>query len=347
MIWCAIDNAHALKSEGYLIDSQATSMSKPRVLLTNPIHPRHQARLAEHTEIMLAPDVQPATIAKLIADCEAVMVRSHLAPDVFDHAPRLRFAVRHGVGLDMIPLEAATARGIAVANLPGVNTEAVVEYALAALFDLRRGLARIDQVLRSQGWAAAKPMSNDSVELSGSTLGIIGVGSIGRRLAEVARVLGMRVLGLTRRPETLPAGVAAVDLAGLLRSSDIIVLACPHTPQTHHMIDAQALALVKPTALLINVARGPVVDTPALVQALQQGRLSGAALDVHEPAILSGGEAIFGCPRTLLTPHLAGITANSLEQLSRGAVDTLLALFDGQKPDNVVNPSVFLKGGLK
>ena len=320
-------------------------MPKPRVLLTNPIHPIHQARLAQATEMVLAPDVRPATIARLIVDCDAVMVRSHLAADVFEHAPRLRFAVRHGVGLDMIPVEAATAKGIAVANLPGSNTEAVVEFVLAALFDLQRGLARIDQTLRTQGWAAAKPMSNDSVELAGSTLGIIGVGSIGRRLAEIAKVLGMTVLGLTRRPDTLPDGVRGVDLDTLLQSSDVVVLACPHTPQTHHMIDARALAQVKPTALLINVARGPVVDTPALVQALHERRLAGAALDVHEPAILKGDEPIFDCPNTRLTPHLAGNTANSLAYVSRWAVDTLLALLNGEQPDNVVNQSVFSKRG--
>ena len=321
-------------------------MPKPRVLLTNPIHPLHQARLAEVADVFVAPDVRPVTIAASIVDCDAIMVRSHLAPDVFEHAPKLRFAVRHGVGLDMIPLEAATARGIAVANLPGANTQAVVEHALAAMFDLRRGLRRVDQVLRRDGWAAAKPLCNDSVEFAGSTLGIIGVGSIGRRLAEIASVLGMRVLGLTRRPETLPAGVAAADLETLLSQSDIIVLACPHTDQTHHLINDATLAHVKPSAILINVARGPVVDTPALIRALEQGRLSAAGLDVHEPAILKGDEAIFNCPNTLLTPHVAGLSATSLEFSSRWAVDTLLALLRGECPDNVVNKSVFAKGDL-
>jgi len=317
---------------------------KPRVLLTNPIHPLHQARLARETDVVVAPDISPSTIASLIVDCDAIMVRSHLAKDVFSHAPKLRFAVRPGVGLDLIPVEAATERGIAVANLPGANTQAVVEYVLAAMFDLRRGLSRIDQVLRRDGWAAAKPLCNDSVELAGSTLGIVGVGSIGRRLAEIATVLGMRVLGLTRRPETLPVGVAAADLKTLMSESDIIVLACPHTEQTHHLINDATLAHVKPSAMLINVARGPVVDTPALIRALEQGRLAAAGLDVHEPAVLKGDEAIFDCPNTLLTAHVAGLTATSFEYSSRLAVDTLLALLRGERPDNVVNKSVFAKG---
>ena len=316
-------------------------MIQPRVLLTNPIHPEHHARLAEHAEVVVAPDVQPATLYRLISESDALVVRSHLPPDIFDHAKRLQCVVRHGVGLDMIPMDAATARGIPVANMPGANTEAVVEYALAAMFELRRGLGRIDPIFRTQGWTVAKPLCNDSIELAGSTLGIIGVGSIGRRLAEVARVLGMRMLGLTRRPETLPSYVQAASLQELLASSDLIVLACPHTPETHHLINAKSLRWVKPSAMLINVARGAVVDTPALITALREARLARAALDVHEPAILSGDEPIFDCPNTLLTPHLAGITATSLAQLSRQSVDTVLALLAGEKPDNVVNPEVW------
>ena len=317
-----------------------TTNARPKVLLTNPIHPLHQARLAQTVEVVVAPDVKHETIARLIADCQGIMVRSHLAADVFEHAPNMKYVVRHGVGLDMIPMQAAAAKGIVVANLPGGNTQAVVEYVLAAIFAVSRGLAPTDATLRRDGWAAAKPMSNHRLEVAGSTCGIVGVGSIGRRLAEILNVIGVNVLGLTRRPETLPAGVKAVDKATLLKTSDWVVLACPHTPQTHHLIDASALALVKPTACLINVARGPVVDTPALIAALREQRLASAVLDVHEPAILKGDEAIFECPNVMLTPHLAGITATSLTDMSRWAVDTMLALFNGERPDNVVKSDV-------
>lgn len=309
---------------------------RPKVLLTNPIHPVEQARLAQTVDVVVAPDVSQSTIAGLIADCDGLMVRSHLAADVFDHAPKMKYVVRHGVGLDMIPMQAAADRGIVVANLPGSNTQAVVEYVLAAMLTIARGLVPTDATLRADGWAAAKPMSNHRLEVAGSTCGIVGVGSIGRRLADILDTMGVNVLGLTRRPETLPAGVKAVDKTTLLKTSDWLVLACPHTPQTHHLIDAAALALVKPSACLINVARGPVVDTPALIAALEENRLANAVLDVHEPAILSGGEAIFDAPNTLLTPHLAGITATSIAGMSPWAVDTMLALFNGERPSNVV-----------
>ena len=317
-------------------------MATPRILLTNPIHPDEQARLAKHAEVIVAPDVTAATLIKFAADSDAMIVRSHLPPDIFEASPRLRFVVRHGVGLDMVPVQEATARGIAVANLPGSNTQAVSEYALNAMMTLRRNLVSMDTVLRNRGWSAAKPMSNGSVELGDSVLGIVGHGSIGRRLAQIAHALGMRVLTYTRRPEAVIAPASAVELSVLLGESDVIVLACPHNDQTHHLINAEALGKLKPTALLINVARGPVVDNAALVQALQKGQLAGAALDVHEPAILTGQEDIFHSDKVLLTPHLAGITATSLDKMSRWAVDTLLALLAGERPSNVVNPEVFV-----
>ena len=314
---------------------------RARVLLTNPIHPTYQAELAKHVDVVLPPDSSAQTIGREIADCDAMIVRAHLPEDIFDHAPRMKYVVRHGVGLDMIPMHRATAHGIVVANMPGGNTVAVTEYALAAIFHIRRGLSLMDRTLREQGWNAAKPMSNHCVELAGSTCGVIGVGSIGTRLATALDALGVKVLGLTRRPETLPSFVEAVDKQTLLQRSDIVVLACPHNEQTHHMIDAQAIAQFKRGAAIVNVARGPVIDTIALVPALNSGQVGAAVLDVHEPAVLSGDEPIFGCPNTLLTPHVAGLTATSLENLSRGAVETVLAMLEGKRPHNVVNPEVW------
>ena len=316
---------------------------RARVLLTNPIHPTYQAELAKHVDVVLASDPSAQSIAREIMDCDAMIVRAHLPQDIFDHAPRMKYVVRHGVGLDLIPMQQATERGIIVANMPGGNTVAVTEYALAAIFHIRRGLSLIDTTLRDQGWNAAKPMSNHCIELAGSTCGVIGVGSIGTRLATALDALGVKVLGLTRRPQTLPAFVNAVDKKTLLEQSDIIVLACPHNEQTHHLINAAAIAQMKRGAAIVNVARGPVIDTAALVPALHSGQVGAAVLDVHEPAVLSGDEPIFGCPNTLLTPHIAGLTATSLENLSRGSVETVLALLEGRRPDNVVNPEVFDK----
>jgi len=315
--------------------------SKPRVLLTNAIHPQLMPLLEQHCEVILAPDASSATIAKLAVDVQGLIVRAQLAPDVFDHTPQLRAVVRHGVGLDMIPVAAATALGIPVANLPGSNTTAVVEYCVAAMLHFRRGLGALDSRLRQGGWAAARPLADVGVELGQSVCGIVGVGAVGAQFAGVAQGLGMRVIGLTRRPEALPAHVQAVNKQALFEQADVVVLCCPLNEQTRGLVDAATVGLMKPGAILINVSRGPVIDTAAVLDALRQGRLGGAALDVHDRQPLTGQEALFECPGLLLTPHVAGITATSLLGMSEGAVHTLLAMLRGERPTNIVNPEVF------
>jgi len=314
---------------------------KPRVLLTNPIHPAWHPVLAEQCDVVVAPDAAPATLARLVVDADGLMVRSQLAPDLFDHAKGLRAVVRHGVGLDMIPVPAATARGIPVANLPGSNTAAVAEYCIAAMLHLRRGLAGIDAALRRDGWAKARPLADTGAELGGGVCGIVGVGAVGMRLAAAATGLGMHVVGLTRRPESLPPHVAPVTKDALFAQADVVVLCCPLNDETRGLVNAALIATMKPTAILINVARGPVIDTPAVLAALRTGRLGGAALDVHDRQPLTGDEPLFDAPRLLLTPHVAGVTATSMEGMSRGAVETMLGLLRGERPPNVINPEVF------
>jgi D-3-phosphoglycerate dehydrogenase / 2-oxoglutarate reductase len=311
--------------------------AKPIVVLTSAIHPDEHARLAEHATVRVAADAKPATLNAAAADAEGIIVRNPLPADIFDHAPRLKGVVRHGVGLDMIPMEAANRHRVPVANIPGSNTASVVEYCLAAMLHLRRRLARVDAMLRSEGWAPARAFGEGGDELAGATLGIVGVGAIGGRLAALAQALDMRVLGLTRRPDTLPAGVRAVDKATLMREADVVVLACPLNEQTRGLIDAQALALAKPDALLINVSRGPVVDAAALTAALRGGRLGGAALDVHDVQPLPADAEILRQDGVLLTPHMAGSTVASMRRMSRGSVDEMLRILRGEAPVNWVN----------
>lgn len=315
--------------------------AKPRVLLTNPIHPELLPLLQQHCEVVLAPDTSAPTLQRLVADADALVVRTQLPPDLFDHAPKLRAIVRHGVGLDMIPVEAATAKGIPVANLPGSNTQAVAEYALAAMLHLRRGLAAMDTRMRSEGWAKARVLADRATELGGSVCGIVGVGAIGGRIAQIANGIGMRVIGLTRRPETLPPQVQAADKQALFSQADLVVLSCPLNEQTRGLVDAATVASMKRDAILINMSRGPVIDTAAVLAALREGRLGGAALDVHDKQPLTGSEPVFDAPNLLLTPHVAGITATSMRAMSEGAVATVLALLRGERPSNVVNPQVF------
>ncbi len=316
-------------------------MSKPTVLLTDVIHPAMRPVLEKHCHVVVSPDANPATLRSLINTADGLIVRNKLPDDLFDHAPQLRAVVRHGVGLDLIPVAAATARRIPVANLPGSNTTAVVEYCITSMLHMRRNLAQIDARLRTDGWAAARPVADAGTELHGSTLGIVGVGAIGRRVAAVAAALGMEVLGLTRRPDTLPADIIAVDKTTLFATADIVVLTCPLNDETRGLVDAATLATMKRDALLVNVARAAVVDTAALLAALASGRLGGAAMDVHDRQPLPADDPVFSTPRLLLTPHVAGITATSLLGMSRGAVQTMLTLLRGERPLNVVNPEVY------
>lgn len=313
---------------------------RPKVLVTNPIHGDEHRRLAQATDVIVAPDANADTLRHLVRDADVLIVRAKLPDDIFEHQTHLRGVIRHGVGLDMIPMAQACEKRIPVANIPGSNTASVVEYCLAGMLHFNRQLHRMLLDQPAHGWNTARAPADQTRELQGQTLGIIGVGTIGSRLALVAQAMGMQVLGLTRRPETLMDGVLAADKEQLLRQSDIIVLSCPLTEQTRGLIDAQALAHMKREALLINVARGPVVDTRALLHALQEKQIGGALLDVHDQQPIPDGLYPDGLAQLLLTPHVAGITQSSMQQMSRGAVDEALRLLSGQPFLNCVNPEI-------
>lgn len=312
---------------------------KPLVLLTNAIHPDGEAILSPHARLVVAPDTKPETLRKWAADVEGIVVRAKLPDDIADHAPKLKGMVRHGVGLDFIPVTAATARGIAVANLPGSNTNAVAEYCMSALMHFNRPLYRMDALIRSQGWATARATAESFAELSGTTLGILGVGAIGRRVAKIAREgFGMNVLGTSRTKGSLPAGIEEVSLHDLFSRSDAIVISCALTDETRGLVDASLIARMQPHAALVNVSRGAVIKTDALVEALKARRIAGAALDVFEEQPLASDSVLFECPNLLLTPHVAAITASSSRAMSVGAAEEMVRILRGERPINLVNP---------
>lgn len=313
---------------------------QPIVLLTNAMHADGEAILAPHVRLIVAPDAKPETLRKWARDADGIIVRAKLPDDIVDHAPRLKAIVRHGVGLDFIPVDAATARGIAVANLPGSNTNAVAEYVMSALMHLRRPLHRLDHRLRSEGWTATRPAADGLTELSGSTLGILGVGTIGRRIAGIAHDgFGMNVLGTSRRKGSLPAGIEEVSLQDLFARSNAIAVCCALTEETRGMVNPDLIARMRPTAVLVNVSRGAVIDTPALIDALRSGKIGGAALDVFDVQPLPPEDALFECPNLLLTPHTAGITATSGRAMAVGSAEEMLRILRGEQPLNLVNPA--------
>lgn len=312
--------------------------ARPRVLLTGPMDPDGERLIAEVADVVLAPDAHPETLRRLIADADVLVVRSALPADLLDHAPRLRGIVRHGVGVDMIPMAAANARRIPVANVPGSNHHAVAEHAIGAVSLLRRRTARMDALLRQAGWDASRALADEAGELHGQVLGIVGVGEVGTRIAEIAHHgYGMRVLGHQRRLNALPAFAEGASLDDLLVRSDAVVLACPLTDATRGLLDARRLSLMPRHAVLVNVARGAVVVEDALVAALRERRIGGAALDVFDTQPLRGNHPLLALDNVLLTPHAAGLTRQSMHRMSLGTAEEVRRLLSGQLPRNLVN----------
>jgi D-3-phosphoglycerate dehydrogenase len=315
-----------------------------RVLLSDSIAPAGEERLRREVEVVRSPSADVATLRQYARDVDGILIRSKLPEDIFDAAPRVRGVVVHGTGTDLVPLEAATAHGVMVANLPGINAQSVAEYCAMAMLLLGRRILPILNGLRHEGWDAARLLGMHAHEITGMTLGIVGVGEIGGRLAKIARHgFGMKVLGHQRRLDRLPADASPSSLEDLLRASDFVVLATPLTAQTRHLLNRRTIALLKPTAWVINIGRGAVIEEAALVEALREKRIAGAMLDVYENYRIEPGHPLFSLDNVILTPHCAAVTKESRARASVAAADEMLRILRGERPRNLVNPEVLRK----
>ena len=314
-----------------------------RVLLTDPIDASGEDLLrARGAEVVRAPEGSAATVRRLAAEADGVIIRSKLPDDIFEAAPRVRAVTIHGTGIDLVPLAAASAKGVMVANLPGENAQSVAEYCVLAMLMLARNIAAINAAMHTQPWDEARRLAMPAREITGLTVGIVGVGEIGRRVAQIcARGFGMRVLGHQRRLDRLPPEAQGTDLDDLVAQSDFVVIACPLNPQTHHLFNAARLAAMKSSAWLINVGRGPVIDEAALIEALKARRIAGAMLDVYEHYRIEAGHPLLALDNVLLTPHLAGSTRESRARASVRAADETLRMLAGERPRNLVNPEAW------
>lgn len=314
-----------------------------RVLLTDPIDASGEALLrARGAEVVLAPDGAAETVKRLAAEADALIIRSKLPEDIFEAAPQLRAITIHGTGTDLVPLAAANAKGVPVANLPGSNAQSVAEYCVMAMLMLARNVQAISAAIRTLPWDEARKLAAPAHEICGMSAGVVGVGEIGRRIAAICRNgFGMRVLGHQRRLDRLPPEAEAADLDALVAQSDFVVLACPLNADTHHLFGAARLAAMKRTAWLINVGRGPVVDEAALIEALHERRLAGAMLDVYEHYRIPPGHPLFALNNVILTPHLAGSTHESRARAAVRAADETLRMLAGERPVNLVNPEAW------
>lgn len=317
----------------------------PRVLITRPLPEAVMARAAALFEIEARPSTLPMDLAerqRSLADFDAVLPT---LGDIYDAAlfagagpHRARLLANFGVGFNHIDVEAARAAGIAVTNTPGAVTDATADIAILLMLMVARRAGEGERLVRAGAWTGWHPTQMLGLHVTGKTLGVIGMGRIGRAVAQRAhRGFGMAVVFHSRSPGT-EAGVPARMLpspAAVLAEADVTVLAVPGGAATHHLIGAQALAAAKPGAILVNIARGDVVDEAALIEALQSGQLAGAGLDVyeHEPEVPT---ALRAMENVVLLPHLGTAALEVREAMGHRALDNLEAFFAGREPTDLL-----------
>lgn len=324
-----------------------------RVLIPQPLPhlPGIAESLGREHEIVSAPGTSEAELAAAVAGVDAfVATAMDVSADVLRAGQRLLVVGTPQVGFDRIDVTAATAAGIPVISSAGVSPDSVAEFTLGLMISLARRIARADRDLRDRGWAArrryAEPDAQLGIELGGRTVGIVGAGHIGAALAaKCAAAFGCRMLAydpFVSAGQLAAAGLEKrADLLDLAAEADFLTLHVPLTADTHHLVDAKVLAAMKPTAFVINVARGGVLDEAALIDALHAGQLAGAALDVFEHEPLPAGDPLCGMDQVILTPHIAGVTHESNERRSAAFVQRLTDVLAGRQPAGLANPAVW------
>ncbi len=295
-------------------------------------------------EIYVANSAEPATYLEQLRDADGFIIRVGLCgADIIDQCPKLKVIGRTGVGYDNVDVAHARELGIPVVFTPGANNRSVAEHAVAAMFALSKNLKEADEELRHGNWKIRD--ANRTFELGGKKVGIVGIGAIGRIVAELCRSIGMETAGFSHshnRAKVEAAGCEYYeDLNRMLQECDIITIHNPLTPETKNMITTAELQLMKPTALLINTSRGPIVNEQDLADALNHDVISGAAVDVYseEPAKLEN--PVFHAKNLLCTPHSAALTREATNRMAVQCAKGCVAVCKGEQWNDVVDKSVY------
>ncbi len=301
-----------------------------RILLAEALDADAEQRLEAAATIVRAPTPDEQTLCALVVDCDALVARTHnrITRAVLEAGRRLRVVGIAGVGVDHVDVTAAEQLGIAVLNTPAAATDAVADFTLGLMLQLLRPIPRLAEDYRAGRFSAARAEPHGR-ELRELTVGIVGMGRIGARVGRICAACGARVL----YNDIVPVGpfdfpAEPVEKATIWSQSDLVTLHVPLTDLTRGLIDAEVLAYFRPTAFLINTARGAGVDTAALTATLQENRIGGAALDVTDPEPLPPDHPLFACPRCILTPHVAARTYGGLRRMC-AVVDDVLAFLAG------------------
>ena len=317
-----------------------------RVFISREI-PGHAPELlhAAGHDVDIWPESRPATRDELAAalanaDAALTMVTDHIDAELLAASPRLRIIANLAVGYDNVDPAVAAEAGVWLTNTPGVLAETTADFAFALLLAAARHVVASDRDTRAGGWTTWSPTAFLGQDIHGATLGIVGMGEIGEAMARRAAGFDMRVLyaSRTRKPQLESRyGYEWTTLDELLQQSDFVSLHTPLTPETRHLIGARELSLMKPTAILINTARGQVIDQDALVTALRSGRIAGAALDVTDPEPLPLDSPLYALSNVIITPHIASASLATRSRMAEMAVANILAVLAGKEPPNAVN----------
>jgi len=318
-------------------------MAKYKVLETDYAWPDTEIErniLAEvDAELIVAEQTDVASLAALAADCDAIMTNWAQVPEaVIAAAVNCRIVARLGIGLDNIDVDYCTRNGIVVTNIPDYCLIEVAEHALAQMLSLARKVAFYHH--QTQSGVYDLKAGGKMYRVEGQTLGVIGFGNIGRKLAEKALGIGLRVVAASKSRRNPLEGVEWVDRAALFEQSDFVSLHLPAVPETHHLVGPEQLASMKPTAFLINTARGSLVDHEALAAELARGGIARAALDVQDPEPPDLSVPPYNDPRVIVTPHAAFVSEESLADLRRRTAQQVADRLEGRTPESVVNPDV-------
>lgn len=280
----------------------------------------------------------PEEVYERVKEADAILTNKvALSAELFEKLPKLNYIGVMATGYNIVDVEAAHARGITVTNVPAYSTSSVAQLVFALLLELTHHAGAHSESVHAGRWATSKDFSyavSPLIELSGGTFGIVGFGAIGKAVAQIARAFGMRVVASSRR-KVEEEGVESVDLEKLFRESDVISLHCPLTPETKHLVDEERLALMKPSAFLINTSRGPIVDEAALALALDQGKIAGAGIDVVSTEPPSKENPLLSAKNCVITPHIGWATFAARTRLIDVIADNLRSYQEGA-PVNAV-----------
>ncbi len=323
-------------------------MAKPRVYITRNIPQAALDIIDAACQWEQWASDEPVPREVLLAKAQQVDGLLTLLTDRIDQpllaaAPSLKVIANMAVGYDNIDVAAATAAGVLVTNTPGVLTETTADLAWALLMAAARRLPQSERALRAGQWQSWKPLEFTGQDIYGATLGIVGLGSIGAAVARRALGFGMKILYYNRRPNPVAEaalGCRYVDLDTLLRESDFVSLHCPLTDETRGLIGRRELALMKPTAVLVNTARGPVVDEAALIDALKEGRIWAAGLDVYDVEPIAPDHPLLQLDNVVALPHIGSASIRTRTRMATLAAENLVAALTGKEPPTPVNPEV-------